>query len=237
MKAAAIPLLLAVLASLALLASGLGTRWAFWPFGFGLRLLGWATIATLVAALLGVIGLLIPRWREGNLTVLVSALVISVAAATGPLAGIRAARQAPPIHDISTDLANPPAFVAIAPLRAAAPNPAVYGGPEIAAQQRRFYPEVQPLELPVAPPVVFPRALAAARDAGWEVVASDAARGRIEATATTFWFGFKDDVVVRIAAVGSGSRIDVRSVSRVGRSDVGTNARRIDAYLRGLENN
>jgi uncharacterized protein (DUF1499 family) len=66
---------------------------------------------------------------------------------------------------------------------------------------------------------------------GWEVISSDSAEGRIEATATTFWFGFTDDVVVRITPTDGGSRIDVRSVSRVGRSDVGTNARRIKAYL------
>jgi uncharacterized protein (DUF1499 family) len=66
---------------------------------------------------------------------------------------------------------------------------------------------------------------------GWEIVAADSAAMRIEATATTRWFGFKDDVVVRIQPADSGSRIDVRSVSRVGRSDVGTNAKRIRSYL------
>jgi uncharacterized protein (DUF1499 family) len=70
---------------------------------------------------------------------------------------------------------------------------------------------------------------------GWEIIAADSARGRIEAVATTRWFGFIDDVVVRISEDGSRSRIDVRSVSRVGRSDVGANARRIRAYLDRLE--
>jgi uncharacterized protein (DUF1499 family) len=69
---------------------------------------------------------------------------------------------------------------------------------------------------------------------GWEIVDSDPERGRIEATATTFWFGFKDDVVVRVRPASEGSRIDVRSVSRVGRSDVGTNAERIEEYLEKL---
>jgi len=75
------------------------------------------------------------------------------------------------------------------------------------------------------------RALAAARASGWAIVAADSAAGRIEATATTAWFGFKDDVVVRVAPEGTGSRVDVRSVSRVGKSDVGANARRIREYL------
>ena len=66
------------------------------------------------------------------------------------------------------------------------------------------------------------------------LVPLDPARGRIEATATTLWFGFKDDVVVRVRPAPEGSRIDVRSVSRVGRSDVGTNAERIEAYLEKL---
>ena len=88
-----------------------------------------------------------------------------------------------------------------------------------------------PLHLDVAPAQAFDRALTAARAMGWEIVASDPAQGRIEGTATTFWFGFKDDIVVRVGADGSGSRVDVRSLSRIGKSDVGANARRIRDYL------
>jgi uncharacterized protein (DUF1499 family) len=87
------------------------------------------------------------------------------------------------------------------------------------------------LHLDAPPAQAFDRALAAARAMGWEIVASDPAQGRIEATATTFWFGFKDDIVVRIAAESAGSRLDVRSLSRIGKSDVGANARRIRDYL------
>jgi uncharacterized protein (DUF1499 family) len=85
------------------------------------------------------------------------------------------------------------------------------------------------------PDAVFDRALAEAQEAGWEIVTADKSSGRIEATDTTQWFGFKDDVVVRITPWGSGSRVDVRSVSRVGRSDVGTNAARIRDYLADLQ--
>jgi uncharacterized protein (DUF1499 family) len=138
------------------------------------------------------------------------------------------------IHDITTDTETPPVFVAILPLRAGAPNTAEYGGPEIAAQQRAGYPDLGPLTLPVPTAQAFTRALTVAREMGWEIVASEANEGRIEATATTFWFGFKDDVVIRVTPSGSGSRIDVRSVSRVGRSDVGTNAKRITDYLSRL---
>lgn len=143
-------------------------------------------------------------------------------------------KSVPMIHDITTDTETPPKFVAVLPLRASAPNTAEYEGPELAAQQRTGYPDLGPLSLQIPPAQAFSHALAVAKDMGWEVVANEPGEGRIEATDTTFWFGFKDDVVVRIAAAGTGSRIDVRSVSRVGKSDVGANAKRITEYLRRI---
>jgi uncharacterized protein (DUF1499 family) len=140
----------------------------------------------------------------------------------------------PPIHDITTDTENPPEYVAVLPLRQEAPNPAAYGGEQIAAQQRAAYPDIQPLELPVPPDAAFDRALAAVDEMEWEVVDANRQQGRIEATDTTFWFRFKDDIVIRITPSGAGSRIDVRSLSRVGQGDAGTNAARIRDYLDAL---
>lgn len=137
------------------------------------------------------------------------------------------------IHDITTDTENPPVFVSILALRKDAPNSATYGGPEIAAQQHAAYPDIRPLVSDLPPERAFERSRSVARQMGWDIVDENPAEGRIEATATTRWFGFKDDVVVRIApAAGDGSRVDIRSVSRVGRSDVGTNARRIRTFLK-----
>ena len=143
----------------------------------------------------------------------------------------RTAESVPPIHDITTDTGNPPEFVDILPLRADAPNPAAHEGDSIAAIQRAAYPDVQPLALDLPPDRAFEAALEAARSMGWEIVAAEPDQGRIEATDTTFWFGFEDDVVIRVTPAAGGSRVDVRSVSRVGRSDVGTNAKRIREYL------
>jgi len=159
------------------------------------------------------------------------ALVIGLGVAYLPWHWRQRARAVPPIHDISTDFEHPPGFVAVLPLRSNAPNPSDYGGPEVAAAQRRGYPDIRPLILAAPPPVAFAQALAAAERMGWTLVAADSTAGRIEATATTAWFGFKDDVVIRVTPATEGSRIDVRSVSRVGKSDVGTNAARIRAYL------
>lgn len=117
-------------------------------------------------------------------------------------------------------------------MRRDALNPSDYGGREIAAQQRAGYPDIGPLALTVSPDKVFQRAVSAAVNMGWQIIDANQAEGRIEATDTTYWFGFKDDIVVRIISEGAGSRIDIRSVSRVGISDVGTNARRIQKFLK-----
>ena len=141
----------------------------------------------------------------------------------------------PAIHDITTDTIQPPPFLAILPLRAGALNPADYGGPDVAAKQQQAYPDIGPLLLNVPPGRAFDRALAAAKAMGWELVASDPAGGRIEATDTTFWFGFKDDVVVRVTPQPTGSRVDVRSLSRVGGGDIGANAARVRAFLAAVK--
>jgi uncharacterized protein (DUF1499 family) len=143
------------------------------------------------------------------------------------------ARDKPPIHDITTHPDNPPAFVAVLPMRTGAPNPPEYAGGYVAEQQRRAYPDIQPLNMPLPRGEAFDRALAAVRDLGWNVVANDREAGRIEAVDTTFWFGLEDDVVIRVREAGaSGStRIDVRSKSRVSVADLGANAKRIRALL------
>ena len=116
--------------------------------------------------------------------------------------------------------------------RTGAANPPEYAGGDVTAQQRRAYPDIQPLMLNVPLAEAFDRALAAVRELGWNVVASDREAGRIEAIDSTFWFGFKDDVVVRVREATAGStRIDVRSKSRVGVGDLGTNARRVRTLL------
>jgi len=162
------------------------------------------------------------------------AFVVALFAVSIPLNWMRMGRNAPPIHDITTDLANPPQFEAIVPLRADAPN-SLERSEEVDTQQREGYEDIAPITLPQPPDQVFDRALAVVQDNGWEIVTADKSAGRIEATATTRWFGFKDDVVVRLTAWGSGTRVDVRSVSRIGRSDVGTNARRIRRFLSALQ--
>jgi len=168
------------------------------------------------------------RWPS---TVLIAAIVGALTFAI-PYAMLRSAKRAPAIHDISTDTANPPRFVAVVPLRAGAPNSVVYAGEATASRQHAAYPDIQPITLGVPPEQAYRRALDVARNMGWQIDASVPAEGRIEATDTTRWFGFKDDIVIRVSPAETGSRIDVRSESRLGEGDLGKNARRIRAYLR-----
>jgi uncharacterized protein (DUF1499 family) len=185
--------------------------------------------------LLSALLLIIPKTRAQGAVAFVLAGVIGLATAWVPWNGLRTVRSLPFIHDITTDTVNPPTFVAVIPLRRDAPNPVEYPGEEVAVQQRAGYPDLATLEIDVPAGDAYERALAVAQDMGWEIVAAVREEGRIEATATTFWFGFKDDVVIRVEPNGSGrSRVDLRSKSRVGKSDVGANAARIRRFIEAL---
>ena len=140
------------------------------------------------------------------------------------------------IHDITTDTENPPTFVALLAVRNACRNGSAYGGARVAAEQRVRYPDIQPLLLTTAPAAAFQNAWNAARAMNWAIAAAAEKEGRIEATATTRVLRFKDDVIIRITPHDSSTRVDVRSVSRLGRNDFGTNAKRIRRFFDSLKN-
>ncbi|HET9830570.1 MAG TPA: DUF1499 domain-containing protein [Vicinamibacterales bacterium] len=199
------------------------------------NLLKWAVYGALAAIVLAIIGIIVDVRREAPTSTALMAMLMSFIA-TGSIAALAwKASRVPPIHDVTTDTMQPPPFLAVLPLREGALNPVEYGGPDVAAQQKKAFPDIVPLTLKLPPARAFDRALAAARAMGWDLVASDPAGGRIEATATTFWFGFKDDVVIRVTPEPDGSRIDVRSLSRVGGGDIGANAARVRKYLAALK--
>ena len=150
-------------------------------------------------------------------------------------ARLHAAKSVPPIHDITTDTQNPPQFVAVLALRRGAMNSSEYGGEKIAEQQRKAFPDIQPLDFKEPAYQVFAKCLESAKEMGWAIVDADESKGRLEATDRTFWFGFKDDIVVRVKAKGLKTRVDIRSVSRVGVGDVGTNAQRIRKFTKILQ--
>jgi uncharacterized protein (DUF1499 family) len=220
-----------------ILASGLGAALgALPPFGsMGAYALG--SLAALVAAVAGITGLVRSGGTAGSAsrpaTWLAVLAAVGITANNGVVMG--GARGAPPIHDISTDTTSPPAFVALLNSRDGAQNPPEYAGAETAAQQRQAFPDLAPLQVSAAPGTVFAAATAVVAAQGWTLVEASEADGRIEATAETRWVRFKDDVVIRIVPDGTGQTVvDVRSKSRIGRGDMGQNAKRVREFLAAL---
>ncbi len=219
-------------------ASGLGHRWGWWGIGTGFSVLRWGVYVVLAGMAVSAVGLvtaalLIRRWL---VVAALPALVIGAAVIAPPLIHMQRSMEAPPIHDISTDLDDPPAFVALSDAREAAPNAVEHPGERVAQQQNAAYPGITTVRVDAEPEVVFEAAEALARDQGWRVVEANPVEGRIEAIDRTFWFGFRDDVVIRITGPEDGmTLIDMRSASRVGQSDLGTNARRVRNFLTQLQ--
>jgi uncharacterized protein (DUF1499 family) len=229
---------LAILALLALAVGPLGWRLGWWHFRFAFFwLMPYAAYGALAAAAISILALVFGWSHLGTRGIAVAAVGVVVGAAVAyvPWQYDRLRKTVPPIHDITTDVDNPPAFVAALKLRPKDANTVAYEGKDVAGKQQAAYPDIAPVKAKVAPAEAFKRALDAANAMpGWTVVDADPATGRIEANETSRWFRFTDDVVIRVTADGAGSRIDVRSVSRVGRSDFGVNAARVRAYTAAL---
>lgn len=225
-------LALGLIALLMLFVTGPGSRFGWWHFRTSFNLMRYAAYLGVAAAVISLIGLLLSRGRGRILAAV--ALALGAAAWLLPWSWRKDAGKYPGIHDITTDTQNPPAFVAIAPLRADAPNPVAYAGDSVAQVQREAYPDIQPLMMAMPVDSAYSLAVRVAKEMGWEMVDQNRRQGRIEATATTPWMGFKDDVVIRVSSASGIARVDVRSKSRVGRGDVGANANRIRQYLRRL---
>ncbi|MFG6157689.1 DUF1499 domain-containing protein [Halomonas sp. 1390] len=227
--------ILAALAALSMAGAGPAYRLEMLSLGEAFGLLRYGALVALGAAGLGAVGLLIAAFTRRGLPALLAALVIlaGLALVAVPWQQLQQARTVPPIHDITTDLEDPPAFEALAEARQAAPNAVAYPGETTAKQQREGYPALGPLTLEASLSEAQAAAEAVAREAGWEIAA--VRDDGLEATDTTFWFGFKDDVVIRLSETDDGVRVDMRSASRLGTSDVGTNAARIRSTLAALE--
>jgi uncharacterized protein (DUF1499 family) len=179
-------------------------------------------------------------WRQGlaGLGYALLALFLGLLLLAYPsYLGYRASKL-PAIFDITTDPANPPRFDVLARLRPRGRSN--YPGAATAEQQRAAYPDIVPLQLAVPPKLAYDVALALTSKRKWLLVdtrppAAGRREGVIEAVARTPIMGFRDDVVIRVSPVGQGSRVDVRSASRYGLHDFGTNASRVRALLEDID--
>lgn len=202
--------------------AGVSLGTAFTSLRFGVYVGG-------AAFILIVLNVLLNRKNIQWSSTLVYAALALVAVAM-PVSMMSKASTVPPIHDITTDVTNPPAFVAVAPLREGAPNPITYEGGEVTKQQLEAYPEIKTQLLPQNVETVLSAAEKTIVTLGWER-AQGSLPNTLEATDTTLWFGFKDDVVIRLTPKNNNTLVDVRSKSRVGKSDLGKNAQRINAFF------
>ena len=218
--------------------AGFGHRWGWWHFSIGFSVLRWGLYASIAGVALSAVALLSAALLKRRWLVLAAlpAIALGAAVISVPLDHRQRAMGVPPIHDISTDLDDPPPFVALRPAREAAPNRVEHPGEATARLQHEGYPDLVPIRLAADRETVFVAAEQLARELGWRIVEADPVEGRIEAVDRTFWFGFRDDVVIRIIEVEDGrTRVDLRSASRMGQGDLGTNARRIRDFLTRLQ--
>ncbi len=228
-------LVIVVLGGIIFISSGYGYQDRLWHLWFAMNLFMVGTVISGLGVLICSIGLVLCQRNQSkkNFLTSISGIVFGMLVISTFLYFYTAARIDPPIHDITTDTTNPPQFEVVPTLRSKKSNPCKYGGESVAQLQEKAYPFVRPLLLDMSFENTFHNALAVARSMKrWKIVNSNATAGKIEATVTTPWFGLKEDVVVRVSSIDpSRSKIDVRSESRLGVNDLGTNARRIHTYL------
>ncbi len=220
--------ILGLISVIFILISGPGTRFGLIPFTAGLLIIFLGFLAGLASFIISIVKLIsgtgfyfiLPGLALGILT---TGLFVSV---------IISASNAPAIHDITTDTKDPPQFVSILPLRKYALNPPEYGGGDTAGKQAAAFPDIKTIYSGIPPAEAFDRVLESVKSLKLKIADFNKEEGRIEATDTTFWFGFKDDVVIRILPHDKGSKIDIRSESRVGGGDMGTNAKRVRKLIK-----
>ena len=233
-----IGLLVAVASAAAMIFSGTGYRLDLYHFRVGFTILRWAFWFALAGAVLCVAGFAFARDRSrGTIVAAIIGTVVGVAAVYVPWTWKQTLDSLPYIHDISTDTANPPEFVVAAKLRKPGDHPVTYDGQEVADLQRKAYPDLTSVAFNAPSEKVFEAAKAAIASMGMQLADADLAQGRIEANRTSLLYGFTDDMVVRIATGADGTKVDVRSKSRVGRSDLGQNAKRIRVFFQRLKAN
>jgi uncharacterized protein (DUF1499 family) len=227
-------LVIAILAAVAIGLMMFGARFGFWEpiVGFGLvrnymNLIGYGVVGIGVA---GLFYQLSEGNRGGSIKAGIATLIGMAILAPMMYAKIAPPVRLPPIHDITTDTSNPPRFITLDDQRAGAKNSLIYGGPEIAAQQLKAYPDIRPVQSSQSALQAFAKALSIGKNMGWEIVDQNPTALRFEASARTSVYRFVDDIVVVVTPTQSGSRIDIRSVSRIGRGDRGVNAARIQAF-------
>jgi uncharacterized protein (DUF1499 family) len=240
-------LALSVGGAAAALVAAVGSGQGWWHFGAGLGALRYAFYAAAAGGVLAIIALAAGRKKGARLGHGLVAILIGFGFVAYLGSHIRTARSVPAIHDVTTNLQDVPQFTRLKVREDNLANIPDNDDPKLKAMDpetrwktlhRQGYPDLWPVRVPWSVEETIRRAESVAKDHGWEIARADREDGILEATDTTLFFRFKDDIVVRArpyAEVKGGTQVDVRSISRVGGSDVGKNAARIRAFLKDLQ--
>ena len=234
-------------AVVAALIGSIGAGRGAWHFRVGFKVLEYAFYAGIAGILVALVAIFF-AWRGRPRLVLVNLLALLIAGGFVGFLGnqVRIARTVPAIHDISTNLEDYPRFYRLTVREDNLERVPDMGRRDLAALEprerwkavhREYYGDIAPIRVPWSVEETTTRARRLAETRGWEIVTFDPANGILEAVDTSRFFRFKDNIVVRIRPVttGGGSIVDMRSISRVGVSDVGVNARRVRDYLADLQ--
>lgn len=208
-------------------------RLQLWEMGTSFKLIlftGFVSAVLLIFAIsIGIFSLF--KKQKG----VVKRCVFAIALLVIPVAGLSMqalkSKSLPFLHQVSTDTVNLPQFQAIIALRGDDSNPLEYNSEKLAPMQHKAYPELKPIISELNTQQAFNQAVNTAKELGWEIIAKNSEQGIIEAVETTSLWAFKDDVVIRIQAEETGSKIDLRSISRIGGSDLGANANRVKNFI------
>lgn len=214
--------------------AGFGSKWEWWHFRDGFVILKYGVfIAIFGLATTSVVVFYFITESKNLMYVSFVAMAVSVFIIITPVRYSNKMQKYPMIHEITTDIGDPPLFTTLAPIRTGATNSAEYDvmhGDRLV--QMENYNDIRTLLIKFDKKEGFDIAYKIAKDMGWDIVYSNRTEGAIEAIDTTFWFGFKDDVSVRIRRSGPENiKVDMRSLSRVGRGDAGKNAERVREFL------
>lgn len=217
---------LLVLATISLMYRSQWLPFKFFAAFFALSVLVW-----LLSGIVAFIKAGMAYQQQASLAwVTVCALIMGVVIFSMTFMFVKTALKYPAIHDISTDTQNPPEFIYASTSRGVGDNPLDYNA-KVIQQQKEAYPELESLKTDLSYSEAFAKAKAVALDQGWLVEHANEKEGYIEAVSRTALLKFTDDIVVRVQAVENGSIIDIRSASRVGKSDLGANTKRIRQYF------
>ena len=229
------------------LIAAVGTGRGAWDYRTGLSVLRYAFFAGIAGLLVAIVAIFVARRVRPRLVILNMAAII-VAGAFVAFVGnqVRIARSVPAIHDVSTNLEDWPRFYRLRLCEDNLANVPDMGREDLkalpprerwAAIHREHYGDIATIRVPWSVAETVERARALAEERGWEIVTTDPEAGILEAVDTSLFFRFKDNVIVRVRPVteGGGSVVDMRSISQVGVSDVGVNARRVRSFLSDLQ--